>query len=128
MSQLNKPNPTWSAANVEQWAGEVLNTQKVLLHCGVHKYIASDIPPLPRGCKNCWEAYWWFKIASPPPHLRRERLEQAFKMVMDANQAVEQGDWDFQVDLGYPEAKIEKDGFDDETGEYRKPSVKLTDS
>jgi hypothetical protein len=128
MPNLNKPNPTWSAQNVEDWAGEVLNPQKVLLHCGVHNYIASDTPPPPRGCKNCWEAYWWFKIASTPPHLRQERLEQAFKMVRDANQAIETGTWDFQVAEGYPEAKIEKDGFDDNTGEYRRKSIKLTDS
>ena len=89
---LNKPNPTWSAQNVNDWAGEVLNKEKVLLHCGDHNYVASDTPPPPRGCVNCWKAYWWFKIASTPPHLRQERLEQAMKMVRDANQAVEGGE------------------------------------
>jgi hypothetical protein len=126
MNTLNKPNPTWSAQNVNDWAGEVLNPQKVLLHCGVHSYVGSDTPPPPRGCKNCWEAYWWYKIASTPPHLRQERLEQAMKMVRDANQAVEAGKFDFLVDDRYPTATVEKDGFDDETGEYRRKKPTLT--
>ena len=117
---LNKPNPTWSAENVNDWAAEVLNPQKVLLHCGTHSYVASDTPPRPNGCKNCWEAYWWFKIASTPPHLRAERLEQALRMVRNAVQAVEKGDWDFKLDEGYPEATVEKDGFDDVRGKYKK--------
>lgn len=125
MAELGTPQG-WSGAEREKWAAEVLDPKKVLLHCGKHNYIGADTPPKPRGCKNCWEAYWWFKIASTPPHLRRQRLEEAMKMVRDAAQAVEAGTWDFKVDEGYAEAKIEKDGLDDETGEYRHPKPTLT--
>ena len=127
LAELGTPTG-WSVPEREAWAAEVLDTKKVLLHCGVHKYVASDTPPPPVGCKNCWEAYWWYKIASTPPHLRLKRLEEAMKMVRDANQAIEEGNWDFKLDEGYAKATIEKDGLDDETGEYRRPSLILTDS
>lgn len=124
MSLPNRPQG-WDQAQLETWASEVLDTKKVLLHCGIHSYVGSDTPPQPLGCKNCWEAYWWFKIASTPPHLRMERLEKAMKMVRDANQAVEAGNFDFAVDPTYPQADIVKDGWDEGTCDYRKPKITL---
>lgn len=118
----------WSVAEKEAWAGEVFDDKKVLLHCGLHSYVGSDTPPKPRGCKECWQAYWWFKIARTPPHLRAQRIEEAIKMVRDANQAIEQGTWDFHVDERYPHATIEKNGFDDVTRDYRKAPIKITDA
>lgn len=115
-----KPVLGMSDAQMEKYCAEVMDPQKVQLHCGVHSYVGSDIPPKPRGCKNCWEAYWWFKIASTPPHLRQQRIDEAYKMIRDANQAVENGDFDFVVDESYPEATILKDGWDDITRDYRK--------
>lgn len=117
---FSKPNPLgMSDAQMEAYCANVMDPQKAILHCGRHGYIGSDTPPKPNGCKNCWEVYWWFKIASTPAHLRQERLEQAFRTVYDAVRSVEKGTWDFKVDETYPEAKITKDGFDDETGKYK---------
>ena len=94
-------NPTrkklWSDAEVDALMLEVLDKSKILLHCPKHTYVASDTPPAPIGCKHCWEAYWWYKIASTPPHLRQERLEQAYAMVSDAVVQMERGEFDIQL-------------------------------
>ena len=88
---------------------DVLDPSKILLTCGKHAYVAGEKPPEPRGCRMCWQAYWVHKIATTPPHLREERLEQAFRAVYDAVKMHERGEFDFEA---FPNAGIEvqKDG------------------
>lgn len=75
---------------------DVLDPNKVILHCGIHSYVGSETPPPPIGCNNCWEAYWWHKICSTPPHLRKQRLEEAYRATYDAVKMYERGEFDFE--------------------------------
>lgn len=85
-----------SEAEAQQVLGEVFDKQKVILHCGEHLYVGSNIPPPPRGCKSCWEAYYWHMIATTPPHLRRQRVEEALSAVRHGVESYEKGQWDFE--------------------------------
>lgn len=91
---------------------DVMDTQKIQLICGRHNYIASEKPPEPRGCKQCWEAWWWHKIATTPAHLRQQRLDEAISMARHANEAVERGEFDFEP-LDRAVIEFEKDGEPD---------------
>ena len=75
---------------------DVLDPAKTQVVCGKHQYIGSETPPTPNGCQMCWQAYWIHKIASTPPHLRRERLEEAYRAVYDAVKMYERGEFDFE--------------------------------
>lgn len=86
---------------------EVMDKNRVILSCEKHSYLASDIPPKPIGCKDCWQAYWWHQIASTPPHLRRARLEAALSMMKEAVRLAEKGEFDFVVNER-PEILTEK--------------------
>jgi hypothetical protein len=96
---------------------EVLDKNRVHLVCSQYPngkphelYMGSATPPPPRGCANCWKAYWWYMIASTPPHLREARLAAAEKAVRDAVQWAEAGNFDF-VPFDRPEITIEKDAI-----------------
>lgn len=110
----------FTEAEVTKLLGEVMDPNKVLLTCKRHMYVGCEKPPEPKGCKNCWEAYWWFMIASTPPHLRQERLEQAYRAVYDAVKMAERGEFDFEP-LARPVITTEKDAY--ENGVY-KPTLK----
>jgi hypothetical protein len=92
----------YTEAQVRQLYADIMDTNKVQLVCGKHNYLASEKPPTSVGCKNCWEAWWWHKIATTPAHLRAERIEQATAMLRHANEAYERGEFDFEP-LARPE-------------------------
>jgi hypothetical protein len=87
----------YSPKEMEDILSDVLDPSKVQLVCGKHNYIAGEQPPPPVGCKMCWQAYWLHKIASTPPHLRQQRLDEAYVMLRHANEEFEAGRFDFNV-------------------------------
>lgn len=97
---------TYSESEVTALLAEVMDKEKVLLHCEPHRYLGSSTPPTSRGCKYCWEAYYWYMLASTPPHLREERLELLERGVAHAVELVEQGKFDFEP-LARPEIHTE---------------------
>lgn len=107
----------WSEVEKALLAGELLDPTKVHLICGLHQYLGSATPPFPNGCVDCWKAYWWYQVATTPPHLRDELLELAYKGVYDSVKAHERGEFDFRP-FASPEITIEKDAMDDATGIY----------
>jgi hypothetical protein len=115
----------WSEVEKSLLAGELLDPTKVHLICGEHKYIASKTPPFPNGCINCWKAYWWFQVATSPPHLREQLLDLAYKAVYDSVKAHERGEFDF-TPFTHPEVTIERDALDDDTNVYT-PSTRAAD-
>lgn len=102
----------WSEAEVTKLLGEVLDKDKVLLTCKRHMYIGQEKPPEPIGCTDCWTAYWWYMIATTPPHLRQERLEMAYRATYDAVKLAERGEFDFEP-LARPIIETEKDAWPD---------------
>lgn len=98
------PEKKYTEKEREDILRDVLDPSKVQLVCGRHQYVGSETPPAPIGCKMCWQAYWIHKIATTPPHLRRERLEAAYRAVYDAVKMHERGDFDFEV---FPHAGVE---------------------
>ena len=105
---------SWTTQEVEKVLGEVLDKNKIQLICELHHYLGSSTPPQPIGCKHCWEAYYWHMIASTPPHLRAERLDQLSKSVQDACRMADRGEFDFEP-FARPEITVQKDGWDDAT-------------
>jgi transposase-like protein len=92
-------NKKYSPAEMERLFKDIMDPTKVNLVCGRHNYVASEKPPQPNGCKNCWEVWWWHKIATTPAAERLERLEQAMAMVRHANEAYERGEFDFEPEV-----------------------------
>ncbi len=87
----------YSKAQADALLSEVMDKNRVLLACKRHSYVASETPPKPTGCVDCAKAYWWHKIASTPPHLRRERVEEAIRVIRAAVESYERGEFDFEV-------------------------------
>ena len=120
----------WSDADIAKLGREVMDSQKIQLICSAfpsgkpHRpYLGSNQPPPPRGCVNCWKAYWWYVTATTPPHLREEMLSRAEKGVADAVQEWETGNWELEL-AAHPQISIEKDAMDDTTGVYTPQSSK----
>lgn len=107
MRPTANPTTRYSDQELKDILKDVLDESKVQLVCGKHNYLASETPPPPIGCRQCWEAYWWHKIASTPPHLRRQRLEEAYRATYDAVKMFERGEWDFEP-FEHPEITIER--------------------
>lgn len=115
-----QPGRMWEDADVAKLLSELMDADKIQLICsqfpdGRHHtpYVAKGAPPPPRGCVNCWKAYWWHVAATTPPHLRAERLEQAYRAVYDANKLFERGEWDLEL-ADHAEVTIEKDAWPDQ--------------
>ncbi len=88
---------------------------QLLLVCQKHNYTASKIPPPPRGCADCLNAYFVWDYATTPPHLRKERLEELESIIKHAVEFDVKGKFgkDFELfNPGDPRFKVsyEKDG------------------
>lgn len=70
---------------------------RVNLVCGTHQYVGSKMPPKTQGCKNCWMAYYTYDLASTPPHLRQERLEELETIIHHVAEYEDQGRFDFEA-------------------------------
>lgn len=86
----------YSQREMEQLFTDVMDPNKVQVVCKPHMYIGKEAPPTVRGCKNCWQAWWMYLIATTPAHLRQERLESAYAMLRHANESYERGEFDFE--------------------------------
>lgn len=94
-------------AQAEQVLSEVFDKTKVVLLCGKHFYVGSNLPPKPIGCQDCWKAYYWYMIATTPPDLREERINAALHTVRRAVSDYEHGKFDFEP-LDRPIIETEK--------------------
>jgi hypothetical protein len=94
----------------EQIAAEVLDSEKVQLRCSQHNYLGGKIPPRTSGCKNCWMAYYTWDLATTPPSLRQERLEELESVIMHAVEFQNTGRFGKDLELyapGDPRFKVE---------------------
>jgi hypothetical protein len=105
--QVDQPKK-YSAHERERILSEALDSDKIQLICGRHHYVASETPPDSTGCKMCWQAWYMHKIATTPPHLRLQRLEEMERMVYDAVKSVEKGEWDYEP-FDKPQIEISKE-------------------
>lgn len=94
------------------------DSERVNLVCPKHLYTGSKMPPKSSGCKHCWEAYYIFDLASTPPSLRKERLDELESVINSVVDMVKKNKFDF-VPEARPEIVLTKDGLDDATGKYR---------
>lgn len=83
-------------------------SERVNLMCGKHFYAGPsknnpEIKPHP-GCSQCWQVYFIKDIASVPPSMRAQRLDELEEVLHHMNEMVEKGTWDFEP---YEHAKIE---------------------
>lgn len=111
MDEVTK-GTSYTPRQAEDLLSEVMDKEKLTLFCGKHTYIASSIPPTAQGCKSCWECYYWYMIASTPPHLRAERLNQIEEMVAHAVEVVEKHEFDVKL-YDRPVIHTEKNAIDD---------------
>jgi hypothetical protein len=94
------------------------DSERVDLLCPKHKYVGSKIPPSSTGCKECWMAYYCFDLASTPPSLRKERLDELEHVIHSVVDMVKKNKFDFIPDAR-PDIVFTQDGFDDESGKYK---------
>ena len=108
---MNLPeSKKYTQAEMERLFSDVMDPTKVQVVCKAHMYIGKEAPPNARGCKDCWQAWWTYKIATTPAHLRQERLDSAYVMLRHANEAFERGEFDFEpLDRAIIEQTKEKD-------------------
>jgi hypothetical protein len=90
------PDKRYTQKEREDILRDVLDPHKTQVVCAVHNYVGKELPPSTEGCKKCWTAWYWFIIATTPPHLRKERLEAMYRAVYDGVKAHERGEFDFE--------------------------------
>lgn len=71
------------------------------------------MPPKSSGCKECWLAYYIYDIASTPPSLRKERLDELESVIRHTAEYAAKGKWDFVPDMN-PTIDYHKDAADDQ--------------
>lgn len=98
----------YSQTEKEAILREAMDPIKIQLVCGKHQYTAKELPPTSKGCKECWQAWWMHKIATTPPHLREQRLQEAESMLRNAVQMLEAGQFDFEP-YDHAQVQIDKD-------------------
>jgi hypothetical protein len=94
------------------------DSERVQLVCPKHNYVGSKMPPKSSGCKECWQVYYIFDLASTPPSLRKERLDELEHVIHNVVDMVKKNKFDF-VPEARPEVVLTRDGFDDATQKYR---------
>jgi hypothetical protein len=94
------------------------DSERVSLVCPKHQYTGSKMPPSSHGCSDCWKVYYIFDLATTPPSLRKERLDELEHVVRKVADMQQKGTWDF-VPQERPTIEFTQDGLNDETGNYR---------
>ena len=113
MRPASKPSDKrYSEKEMADILTDALDPNRTQVVCKRHSYVGAELPPAPIGCADCWQAYWMHKIASTPPHLRQQRLEEAYRAVYDAVKSHERGEFDFDV-LDHAITEIHKDAEPD---------------
>ena len=94
------------------------DSERATVVCSKHQYTGSRIPPKASGCKECWMVYYCYDLATTPPSLRKERLDELEHVIHKVVDMVKKGTFDFVPD-DRPTIEYTQDGFDDEAGDYR---------
>ena len=88
---------------------EVLTPHRTTLVCGKHQYVGSGVPPLTKGCPDCWQVYFVHMIASTPPAKREEKLEELEEIVHKLVELQEKNQLDFKPYHGPNKVSIEEE-------------------
>lgn len=81
---------------MEKYAAEVLDPDKVQLQCGEHGYKPGTTTGMPRAsCPNCWMAFYVYSFARISPDKREEFMESLERGVVDACAQEDKGKMDF---------------------------------
>jgi hypothetical protein len=59
-------------------------------------------PPEPRGCPDCWKAYFFTIHAQTAPHLRQEHLDELESVIRHAVEFSEKGQFGKDFELYEP--------------------------
>ena len=94
------------------------DSQRASVICGKHNYVGSKMPPRTSGCADCWRCYYIYDLASTPPSLRKERLDELEHVINKVVGMVKTGTFDFVPD-DRPTIEYTKDGFDDDANDYK---------
>lgn len=96
-----------------------LQGEKIFLTCGKHNYVAwvkkgAVNPPQPRGCPDCWKAYFFTLHAMTAPHARYEHIQELKEVIRHTVEYAEKGQFGKDFELYEPgdprfKVKIEKD-------------------
>ena len=93
--ETNRPA---TAKELENYAAEVLDPNKVILTCERHNFRPDLRNQLPKpGCEGCAKAYFIYEFASTPPHRREELIEKWERAIKDACALEDRGKFDFRV-------------------------------
>jgi hypothetical protein len=102
-----------------KWLEELMTDEKTALYCKKHSYASCKIPPNAVGCKDCWQAFYFYMIARTPPHLRAEKIELLIEVVKKAVELEESGKFDLEL-YDHPVIKV----VPDIDNEYVEPILK----
>ena len=94
------------------------DSERATLICGKHNYTGSKMPPRVSGCADCWRCYYIYDLATTPPSLRKERLDELEHVINKVVDMVKKNKFDF-IPEERPEIIYTKDGFDDDTNQYK---------
>lgn len=85
---------------------EALDSKKVQIYCKLHNYFGpsktAEVKPN-KGCAQCWMVFYFYDIATAPPHTRAQRLDELTEVVHKAVELAQSGKWDINID---PHANI----------------------
>jgi hypothetical protein len=111
-----------------------INSGRVTLVCSKHNYVAARkrangtvaVPPVPNGCKQCWENFYVTDLALTPPNKRQERLDELEQVIHHAVEYEKRGQFGRDFDLFEPgderfRVHVQRDAADDETGQDKVP-------
>lgn len=116
------PNPTIdnriAKAKLDRIIGEI-QSERTFLTCGQHGYVAyirngQVNPPAPRGCPDCWKAYYFTIHAMQAPEARYEHLQELEEVIRHTTEFAEKGKFGGDFELYSPsdprfKVKIEKE-------------------
>lgn len=92
-----------------QYLSEAMDSQKVQLYCKEHMYFGpsreQSIRPT-KGCTQCWMVFYFKDIASAPPHMRAQRLDELEEVLHKAVELAQSGRWDININP-HADIKIE---------------------
>lgn len=103
-----------SKTETERVVEEIFDVDKLNATCSKHQYIGNKIPPQTHGCSRCWLAYYIWDMATTPPSLRKERLDELESIIHHAVEYEKKGQFGHDLELFQPgdprfKVEIEKD-------------------
>lgn len=96
----------------KEFLAEAMDSQKVQLYCGLHNYYGQsksnpNVKPA-KGCAKCWMIFYFHDIASAPPHMRKQRLDELEEVIHKATELAASGKWDIEINP-HADIKIESE-------------------